>query len=253
MGQAAGAVQVAVRLVAFVLVLLVSVALYYAWRLLPIANPWPRRFLGVCAWLAGARRQIVGIPAARPAVFLANHVSWLDVLLLAGATGAAFVAHSGLAGHPVLKWLCDMNKTVFITRDTRGSVARQVAQVRDALHRDGALAIFPEATTSDGTGLLPFKSSLLSALEPPPRAAVVQPVWLDYGEDSAAIAWFGNEPGLANLFRILSRRGPMPVTLHFLAPLDPAAIGSRKLLSAAARESIEQAMIRARSPAAWPS
>ena len=115
----------------------------------------------------------------RGALLLANHVSWLDILALAQTAGSAFVAHDGLAAFPFLKWLCEMNDTVFIARHDRTSVALQVAA---GARRDGrarALTLFPEGTTSDGTGLIAFKSSLLSALEPLPQGVEVQPVALD--------------------------------------------------------------------------
>ena len=70
---------------------------------------------------------------------------------------------------------------MFIARDERGSVAGQVEQVRAALG-ERPLTIFPEGTTSDGTALLPFKSSLLSAVEPLPHEVPIQPVALDYAD-----------------------------------------------------------------------
>jgi 1-acyl-sn-glycerol-3-phosphate acyltransferase len=153
------------------------------------------------------RRRLAGTPARRGAFLVANHVSWLDIPVLSGATGTAFVAHSGLAGHGLLKWLCEMNDTVFVARHDRTSVQAQVAHVRAALSDTGALAIFPEGTTSDGTGMLPFKSSLLSAIDPVPPGIVVQPVWIDYGPEAAAIAWVGDEHGVDNFLKILRGGG----------------------------------------------
>ena len=219
-----------------------SLALYYAWKLVPVANPWPRRFLRGLGWLAGARVRCSGEPLRRGAVLLANHQSWLDIPILAGASGTAFVAHAGLAESALLKWLCEMNDTVFVARTERGTVAAQVAQVRDALSENGALAIFPEGTTSDGSVLLPFKSALLSALDPPHRGIAVQPVWLDYGREAAEIAWIGDEHGVANFLKILARPRPFRVTLHFLAPFDPAAAGGRKAIAHEARERIARSM-----------
>jgi 1-acyl-sn-glycerol-3-phosphate acyltransferase len=138
----------------------------------------PPLFLGFMGRMAGLRVRTEGQPRVG-ALFLANHLSWLDVLALAGTSRAIFVAHSGLAGHGALKWLCDQNDTVFITRDRRGSVAAQVAQVQAALG-DRPLVIFPEATTGDGSTLLPFRSSLLSAVEPLAGEVPIQPVALDY-------------------------------------------------------------------------
>jgi 1-acyl-sn-glycerol-3-phosphate acyltransferase len=97
--------------------------------------------------------------------------------------------------------------------------------------------------------LLPFKSSLLAALDPLPEGIVVQPVWLDYGADAAEIAWIGAEPGLANFKRLMARLQPIRLTVHFLPPLTGVALASRKTIAAAARNAILQAMQRASSPA----
>lgn len=218
------------------------IALYYLWRIARQHNPWPRIFLGGIAWIAGVDVAIAGAPVRRGAFLLANHVSWIDIPAIARASGAAFVAHDGLATVPVLHWLCRMNDTVFVARHDRASVANQVAQVREAIRDTGALAIFPEGTTSDGTTLLPFKSSLLSALDPLPPGIVVQPLWLDYGAESADIAWVGEEPGLDNFLRILARWRPITMTAHFLAPLTGDALTNRKTIAAAARATIARAM-----------
>lgn len=224
------------------LLLLVCVPLYYVWRVLRLHNPWPRVFLGGIARIAGARVTITGAPSRKGAFLLSNHVSWLDIPVISGASGSAFVAHSGLADVGLLKWLCEMNDTVFVARHERRSVHAQVEQVRAALTDTGALTVFPEGTTSDGLGLLPFKSSLLSALDPPPPGIAIQPVWLDYGPDVAAMAWVGEEHGLDNFLKILARRRPIPVTVHFLAPLTAEETANRKVMATAARERILQAI-----------
>jgi lyso-ornithine lipid O-acyltransferase len=199
----------------------------------------PPLFLGTMGRLAGLRVGTEGTPR-RGALLLANHVSWLDILALAGTSRAIFVAHSGLAGHGALKWLCDQNDTVFVSRDRRASVAAQVQQVRAALGTR-PLVIFPEGTTDDGTSLLPFRSSLLSAVEPLAGEIPIQPVALDY-EDPAAIAWFGDEPGLSNVRRILARRGGVRLTIRFLEPLEGRALADRKAMTAAAQAAIAEAL-----------
>lgn len=237
-----GWLRIAVRLLAMLAALLTCVPLYYLWRVARLPNPWPRRFLGAIGRIAGVRVARRGSPARRGAFLLSNHVSWMDVPVLAGASGTAFVAHSGLASVGMLKWLCDMNDTVFVARHDRASVAAQVAQVRAAITETGALTIFPEGTTSDGTGLLPFKSSLLSALDPPPPGIVVQPVLIDYGPEAPGIAWVGDEHGLDNFLKILARARPIRVTVHFLSPFDPSQVGSRKAIAAAAQEQLARAL-----------
>lgn len=188
------------------------------------------------------RLTVEGRPQ-RNALLLGNHLSWLDILALAAASRTAFVAHSGLAGQPVLKWLCEQNGTIFITRERRGTVAAQVEQLKEALTDERPLTVFLEGTCGDGRELLPFKSALLSAVDPLPPDVPVQPVALLY-EEAEEIAWFGTEPGLGNAVRILARTRPVRLTVRFLPPLTGAALANRKTMAAAAREAIARELSR---------
>ena len=230
--------RVTLRLLAMAGLLIACIPAFYAWRLLRLDNPWPRFFLGGVARIAGVRVTVTGPRPTGPVFLLANHVSWIDIPALSQVTGTAFVGHDGLASMPVLEWLCRMNDTVFVARHDRASVAEQVAQVRHAIADMHALTIFPEGTTSDGTGLLPFKSSLLSAFEPLPAGIAVQPVLLDYGPEAAQIAWVGEEHGLDNFLRILARRRPVALTVAFQPALSGDQLANRKTIAAAGREAI---------------
>jgi 1-acyl-sn-glycerol-3-phosphate acyltransferase len=238
----AGWALIGCRLLLMLVMLVACTPLHLVWRLFGWGRLWPRVFLSAIGLIAGLQVRVAGRPT-EGALLLANHVSWLDIPALAQVTGSAFVAHDGLAAFPFLKWLCEMNDTVFIARHDRASVAEQVRQVRTAMDQHGSLTLFPEGTTSDGTGLLPFKSSLLTALAPLPPGAVVQPVMLAYDE-AARIAWVGDEHGIDNFKRILARTRPLRLTLVFLAPLEGAALADRKAISAAARARIAEAMSR---------
>lgn len=237
-----GWARIVVRVAAMAALLLVCVPFHYLFRALRLHNPWPRFFLGGLTWLASVEVTQTGSKVRRGAFLLANHVSWIDIPALAGVTGTAFVGHDGLASMPLLKTLCEMNDTVFVARHDRASIADQVQAVRTALSETGALAVFPEGTTSDGTGLLPFKSSLLSALEPIPAGIAVQPVLLDYGREAAAIAWVGEEHGLDNFLRLLARGRAIQLTVHFLPVLEGAALTNRKTIAQAARDSLQRAL-----------
>jgi 1-acyl-sn-glycerol-3-phosphate acyltransferase len=221
------------------LVFLVLVPFHGLASLLGARNLVPPIFLGAMGRVAGLRVRTVGRPLTG-ALYLANHESWLDILALAGRTHAIFVGHSGLAESAVIRWLAAQNSTVFITRHQRGSVARQVEQVRAALS-ERPVVIFPEGTTNDGTALLPFRSSLLAAVEPLAHEVPIQPVALDF-KDVHAVGWFGDEPGLANVLRILARRGRIDLTIHFLPALSGKALADRKSMTAAAKAAIEQAL-----------
>jgi 1-acyl-sn-glycerol-3-phosphate acyltransferase len=240
------------RLTAMAGWLAISLIMFHLWKLVPVRNPWPRLFLGGMAHIAGVRVRAIGHPAPGRLLLLANHVSWIDVAALAGATGTAFVAHDGLAGVPLLKWLCEMNDTIFIARHDRASIGDQIAALRRALAEKGTMTVFPEGTTSDGTALLPFKSALLAALDPLAQGITVQPVWMDYGALATAIAWVGAEPGVANFKRILARAEPLALAIHFLEPLPATALANRKTMATAAHQAITQAMTPLQKPAALP-
>jgi lyso-ornithine lipid O-acyltransferase len=234
----AGRLRIILRVLGMLCWLAVCVPLYYLFHLFTRHNPAARWFLAGVGWLSGVELRVHGEKVHRGAFLLANHVSWLDIPALAAITGTAFVGHDGLASMPVLKWLCAMNDTVFVARYDRTTIAAQVEAVRTALSDTGALAVFPEGTTSDGTGLLPFKSSLLSALEPLPPGIAVQPVLLDYGPEAAELAWVGEEHGVHNFLRILARGRPVRIDVHFLPVLSGAALANRKAIAAAGREAL---------------
>ena len=205
----------------------------------------PPLFLAGIGWLAGLRIRTHGRPAAGRLLLIANHLSWLDILALAHTARAAFVAHGGLAQFRFLRWLCEQNDTVFITRDRRGTVAMQVAQIERAL-AERRLAIFIEGTTGDGRALLPFKSSLLSAAERVTGhddALAVQPVALDYRE-AEEIAWVGAEPGMHNVMRILARTRPVRLDVRFCDPLTRVQRADRKHMAAAAQAAVARALRR---------
>ena len=237
-----GAVRAGARLAALALALAVGVMLHGLWRLVRAPSPWPRLFLALAARLFGARPQVAGKPLRRNVVFLANHLSWMDIPLLAGATGTAFVAKDDLADVPLIGWLCRLNRTIFIRRGDRMGVKAQVEDLRAALADAWAVAIFPEGTTGDGDAILPFKPSLLAALDPPPPGLLIQPVRIDYGAATHELAWIGDEHGKDHALRVLRRPGRFVAHLHFLEPFAPS--GDRKAIAAEARARIVAAGAR---------
>jgi 1-acyl-sn-glycerol-3-phosphate acyltransferase len=221
--------------------LLVCVPFHYLWSLFG-ASPWPRLFLRWVGWAAGVRIRTIGTPLKRDVLFLSNHTSWLDIMILAGATGTAFVAKDEVARWPVAGWLAGLNRTVFVARAQRSAVKGQADALRDALASGRPVALFPEGTTDGGHEVLPFRASLLAALFPPLPRLRVQPVAIGFGRAAHDIAWVGDEGAGDNARRVMSRPGNIPVTLHFLAPVDPAEAGDRKALAARARAEIVEAL-----------
>lgn len=227
------------RLLAIVATLLLALPLHGLWRVVRAPSPWPRLFLGGVARIVGARARVIGTPRRRDVVFVSNHLSWIDILLLAGASGSAFVAKAELRAVPVIGWLCTLNRTIFVSREDRLQVTEQIDRLRAALADAWAVTIFPEGTTGDGRTLLPFKAALLAVVDPPPLGTLVQPVRIDYGTATDELAWVGDEPGQHHALRVLRRRGTFVATLRFCEPFDPSGLPGRKAIAAEARRRIE--------------
>lgn len=187
----------------------------------------------------------MGDPLRPHSLLLANHLSWLDILILGGATGCAFVSKDSL-GHGLLHWLADQNGTVYVRREHRKGARNQAIEIARALEGERPVALFPEGTTGPGDGLLPFRSTLLEAAAYADRDVTIRPVAIDYGVASTDIGWW-HEPGKANVLRVLGRKGRLPVAVRLLNPLERA---DRKTLAAAARLRIETALAASDSRAA---
>jgi len=237
------------RVAAMVGALILCVPLHYAWKLAGRRSPWPRRFLFWVGRSAGMRTRIVGTPLTDHVLFVSNHESWLDILLLAGASGTAFVAKAEVADWPLIGWLAGLNDSVFVAREERRGVRGQADALRIALAAGRPVALFPEGTTDGGTQVLPFRPSLLASLYPPLPGIRMQPIAIDYGAAAEFLAWVGVETAWANAKKVLSRPGTVLVTISFLEPVDPSQAGDRKALAKAARDEIVAALLTSAAPA----
>ncbi len=227
--------------------LLVLLPLHMIWHLLRQPSPWAMLFLRIAARLLGVKVRVVGKPLRWDVFFVANHVSWIDIPILAGISGTAFVAQDGVQTWPIIGWLARLNRTIFVSRSDRLNVGGQIAELRDAIAENWSVTLFPEGTTSDGLGLLPFKPSLFETLVPPPKPMLIQPVLLDFGDVGPEVGWLGEETGWESAWKAFTRKGSYPVHVHFLEPYDPALCRDRKEISMLARNRIAEAMAAARA------
>jgi len=119
--------------------------------------------------------------APGPALFVANHASYLDIEILGASLPAFFVSKADVASWPFFGWLAKLQRTVFVDRKIR-SVEAQRDAIEKRLAEGDSLILFPEGTSGDGLRLLPFKSSLFAAVEEAAKIhdIAVQPVSVAY-------------------------------------------------------------------------
>ncbi len=201
---------------------------------------WPPRFLRHAGIIAGIRPRLVGAPLEPHTLVVANHTSWLDILILGGWAGTAFVSKAELEHTSLLGWIADQNRTLYIDRAARRDSLLQVRRITEALEHHQPLTVFPEGTTGSGRHLLKFRSTLLEAVAPAPSNVKVRPVAIDYGEHADIVGWHSGEPGMANFKRVLGHRGTMAVSVRLLGPLEPS--DDRKILARNAQQAIAAAL-----------
>ncbi len=205
----------------------------------PIVGAWARGALAIL----GIRRRVRGAPMAHPGALVANHASWLDIVVLQATTRAAFVSKAEVAGWPGIGAIGRAIGTVFIERRAT-EAQRQTATLAERLAHGDRLVIFPEGTSSDGRQVLPFKSALFGVFLAPglKDRLWVQPVTLAYREGPglppAFYGWWGDMDFAAHLRAMLafSRGGSVEAVFH--PPLRAADFSDRKALAEAAAAAV---------------
>ena len=200
---------------------------------------WSRRLLR----MLNVDARLTGEPALDGNVLVvANHVSWLDIFVLNAVTPVRFVAKAELARWPVAGRMIRGVGTLFVERERRRDAHRVNGRAADAMARGDIVAVFPEGTTTDGTELLPFKSSLLQPIIE--AGGHVQPVAIRYRTPDGAIAlapaYVGDTSFATSFLAVCSERA---LTVELTAqPALPAATTHRRALARAAEASIRTAL-----------
>lgn len=238
-----GSAPAAVRLAALALVTAAILPVHCLWRA-PAPSPTSRLAMRCAARLLRLRFRREGTPAAGPVLYVANHVSWADIVVLAAALDASFVAKAEVAGWPALGWLSRRHGTLFVDRERRATVRGQRDALRARLASGGSLILFAEGTSSDGTGVLPFKPALFAAAmaEGVPVQAVTI-LWERVGGAAVddgnrlRIAWIDDMTLLPHVWQLV-KSGGAEARLIFHAPVGPAEFGSRAELAQHCRDQV---------------
>ncbi|MFK7732255.1 MAG: lysophospholipid acyltransferase family protein [Pseudomonadales bacterium] len=233
------------KLVAFFLLVvwgLFMVATFYVAKFLRYSDldKIPRLFHRGCCVIFGIRVEIHGVLCQQqPCLYVGNHISYLDVFVLGGVVPGFFIAKSDVASWPVLGRLARLQNTLFFERDRRRAVV-QIAIMKDHLREGGNLILFPEGTSTYGTSVKRFKSSLFQAAEIDEHDVAIQPMTVSYtkcrGKPMTAefrdyFAWYDIMPFFSHFLGAL---GAPRVTaeIYFAAPVLVTDFESRKACAA---------------------
>jgi 1-acyl-sn-glycerol-3-phosphate acyltransferase len=168
----------------------------------------------VQAW-AASMLDVLGIglrvhgqpPQAGPLLMVANHISWLDILVLHASRHCRFVSKADVRRWPLIGTMATAAGTLYIERESRRDAMRVVHRMAQALQSGDILAVFPEGTTTDGTDLLAFHANLIQAAVA--AGAPVLPVGVQYldtatGQPSRAPCYIDDDTLVVSVWRTLS-------------------------------------------------
>ena len=153
-------------------------------------------------------------PLVGPMLLVANHISWVDIVVMHATRHCRFVSKDEIARWPVVSTLASAAETLYITRESRRDAMRVVHQMAQCLRDGDVLAIFPEGTTGDGSTLLPFHANLLQAAlaaEAPVQPVAMQFVDATTGQISFAPCYVGDDTLWQSLWRTLCADNVMAV------------------------------------------
>ena len=195
-----------------------------------------RIYHATLCWLIGLKVQVIGQASAdRPVLFLSNHSSWLDILVLGGVLEGCFVSKAEVGRWPLIGTVARLGRSVFVSR-SRGSAGKEADAMRTRLEAGDNLILFPEGTSSDGTRVLPFRSAFLATAG---AARTVQPVSVVYDRlgglpacrrDRPLFAWYG-DMDIGSHFWRLARRSGARATVLLHEPFPPDRLPDRKALA----------------------
>lgn len=212
----------------------------------PSARRLERRFFEHVRNGFGVSIEVRGeLAVADGTLFVANHISWADIVVLGSLLDAHFVSKAEVAGWPLIGPLARRQGPVFVDRERRRHVSGQADAIRERLAAGGSVILFPEGTTADGRELLPFRTSLFAAAD---AARRIQPIALTYAAPDggplpldrlAEIAWVGDQALLPNA-RALARAASRAI-IRPAPPIDPRDFPDRKAIADHVRAAIRAA------------
>ncbi len=200
----------------------------------------PKIFFKGLLTLFGISLKIYGRANKKGTLFISNHTSYLDIIILGSKLGGKFVAKSEISNWPIINFVVKLGKTIFINRKEILKSRNQVNILSKNLRNGFNVILFPEGTSNDGTQILPFKSSLFGIVEiSENRIFELQPVSINYtGFDGLPVnrifkqfyAWYGSVDLAPHAWKLMGL-GTCEITINFHDALEFSRFKSRKSAS----------------------
>lgn len=204
-----------------------------------LVRRWSKTILNIL----NVKLQVSGsvpLTSTPPSMFMSNHISWLDVWLVNSLLSPRFVAKSEVRSWPLIGWLSEKGGVIFIERAKRKDTLRVSGAALQALADGDSLCVFPEGTTTDGSFMVPFRSSLLQAAVD--AEVLIRPMALRYplpdGGVNVDIAYWSDITLWESMLAMV-KQPEITAELIFLLPI-PTQGKDRRVLARRAESAIAE-------------
>jgi len=209
----------------------------------------------LCALLR-IRVRVVGNPVRdRAVLFVSNHVSWVDIVVIGSVTPVAFVAKREVASWPLVGITAKMQRTVFVDRGRRHQTGDAVGKIVKRVASGTSIVLFAEGTSSDGNRVLPFRSALLGAIEDQSGGGsiLMQPMAITYirqhglpmgRQHRPLVAWYGDLDFMPHI-KAFIERGAVDALVSYGDPVPADRDIDRKAMSKRLEETVRELLVTA--------
>lgn len=257
-------------LVAALFFTITPLLIFFQWVLRKLNAPgWGvigvRYYSALCTALR-IRVRVVGNPVRdRAVLFVSNHVSWADILVIGSIAPIAYVSKSEIGNWPMVGTAAKSQRTIFVDRSRRQQTGDAIADIVDRLSNGTSVVLFAEGTSSDGNRVLPFRSALIGAVrEAAARSEhgiLIQPMSICYTalngipmgrQHRPTVAWYGDLDFMPHISAFIAR-GAVDAVVSYGEPIAADASSDRKVMAKTlegAVRKITAATLTGRTPAA---
>ena len=182
------------------------------------------------AWrqLGGHVEVLGGPPPDGPGMIVANHMSYLDIMLHGSLLGMRFSPKVEMKKWPIVGPMTGLTNPVWIDRNLRSRSGIAMCEMCEALKGEVPLLVYPEGTNGDGTALLPFKSTCFeAALE---VNCLIYPMVTRYypTADGTPLPWVGHIGMMAHFWRVLGLK-EFRCQVYVMPPVRPDGRSRKEL------------------------
>jgi 1-acyl-sn-glycerol-3-phosphate acyltransferase len=200
--------------------------------------------------------RVVGNPVRdRAVLFVSNHVSWVDIVVIGSVTPVAFVAKREVASWPLVGITAKMQRTVFVDRGRRHQTGDAVGEIVKRVASGTSVVLFAEGTSSDGNRVLPFRSALLGAIEDQSGGGsiLMQPMAITYirqhglpmgRQHRPLVAWYGDLDFMPHI-KAFIERGAVDALVTYGDPVPADRDIDRKAMSKRLEETVRDLLVTA--------